>query len=140
MRIFSASKIRWILDHHEGAQKDAEKGNLLFGTIDSWLIWKLTNGKLHVTDYTNASRTMLFNIHSLKWDERLLQLFNIPKDMLPNVYPSAYYYGETEPERFGGIAIPITGVAGSQTPLYLVNWLFNRDKSKVRMDKGRLLL
>ncbi|GEK90819.1 glycerol kinase GlpK [Alkalibacterium kapii] len=137
---FSASKIRWILDHHEGAQKDAEKGNLLFGTIDSWLIWKLTNGKLHVTDHTNASRTMLFNIHSLKWDETLLQLFDIPKVMLPNVYPSAYYYGETEPERFGGIAIPITGVAGNQQASLFGQLAFQSGQVKSTYGQGTFIV
>ncbi|MDN6161218.1 MAG: glycerol kinase, partial [Atopostipes sp.] len=111
---FSASKIRWILDHNEGAQTKAEEGKLLFGTIDSWIIWKLTKGKLHVSDHTNASRTMLFNIHQLAWDEKLLELFNIPKAMLPKTYPSSHYYGETDAELFGGVKIPITGVAGNQ--------------------------
>lgn len=110
---FSATKIRWILDHVEGAQKSAENGKLAFGTIDSWLLWKLTEGKVHATDVTNASRTMLFNIHELDWDNDLLNLFNIPKSMLPEVKQSSDYYGDTDPEIFSK-SIPIGGIAGDQ--------------------------
>ena len=110
---FSATKIRWILDHVEGAQKSAENGKLAFGTIDSWLLWKLTKGKVHATDVTNASRTMLFNIHELDWDDDLLNLFNIPKSMLPEVKQSSDYYGDTDPEIFNK-SIPIGGIAGDQ--------------------------
>ena len=110
---FSATKIRWILDHVEGAQKSAENGKLAFGTIDSWLLWKLTEGKVHATDVTNASRTMLFNIHELDWDDDLLNLFNIPKSMLPEVKQSSDYYGDTDPEIFSK-SIPIGGIAGDQ--------------------------
>lgn len=110
---FSATKIRWILDHVKGAQKSAENGNLAFGTIDSWLLWKLTKGKVHATDVTNASRTMLFNIHELDWDGDLLNLFNIPKNMLPEVKQSSDYYGVTDPDLFGK-SIPIGGIAGDQ--------------------------
>tara|TARA_B100001057_G_scaffold344858_1_gene345920 strand:- start:4496 stop:5992 length:1497 start_codon:yes stop_codon:yes gene_type:complete len=110
---FSATKIRWILDHIEGAQKSAENGKLAFGTIDSWLLWKLTKGKVHATDVTNASRTMLFNIHELDWDDDLLNLFNIPKSMLPEVKQSSDYYGDTDPEIFNK-SIPIGGIAGDQ--------------------------
>jgi len=110
---FSATKIRWILDHVEGAQKSAENGKLAFGTIDSWLLWKLTKGKIHATDVTNASRTMLFNIHELDWDDDLLNLFNIPKSMLPEVKQSSDYYGDTDPEIFSK-SIPIGGIAGDQ--------------------------
>ncbi len=110
---FSATKIRWILDHVEGAQKSAENGKLAFGTIDSWLLWKLTKGKVHATDVTNASRTMLFNIHELDWDDDLLNLFNIPKSMLPEVKQSSDYYGDTDPDIFSK-SIPIGGIAGDQ--------------------------
>lgn len=111
---FSATKIRWILDHVPGSQKKAEKGELLFGTIDSWLIWKLTGGKVHATDYTNASRTMLFNIHTLKWDKDILNLLNIPREMLPQVKSNSEIYGYTLPYHFFGGEIPIAGVAGDQ--------------------------
>lgn len=111
---FSATKIRWILDHVPGAQEKAEKGDLLFGTIDSWLVWKLTNGAVHVTDYTNASRTMLFNIHSLKWDDDILKLLNIPKKMLPEVRSNSEIYGYTTPFHFFGGKVPIAGMAGDQ--------------------------
>ena len=111
---FSATKIRWILDHVPGSQEKAEKGELLFGTIDSWLIWKLTGGKVHATDYTNASRTMLFNIHTLKWDKDILNLLNIPGEMLPQVKSNSEIYGYTLPYHFFGGKIPIAGVAGDQ--------------------------
>ncbi|MHA7102310.1 glycerol kinase GlpK [Roseivirga pacifica] len=110
---FSASKIRWILDHVEGAQVRAENGELAFGTVDTWLLWKLTGGKVHATDVSNASRTMLYNIHSLDWDDELLDLFNIPKGMLPEVKASSDDFGKTDPELFGA-AIPIGGIAGDQ--------------------------
>ncbi len=110
---FSGTKLRWILDNVEGARERAEKGELLFGTIDTWLIWKLTGGKVHVTDYSNASRTMMFNINTLEWDDELLELLDIPKCMLPKPVPSSYVYGETEPSIFGG-PIPVSGAAGDQ--------------------------
>jgi glycerol kinase len=110
---FSASKIKWILDNVEGARTMAEKGELCFGTIDSWLVWKLTNGAVHVTDATNASRTMLYNIHELKWDTELLELFNIPMSMLPTVKSSSEVYGTTH-LLVAGQAIPIAGIAGDQ--------------------------
>ena len=105
---FSATKIRWILDHVPGAQERAEKGELLFGTIDSWLVWKLTEGAVHVTDYTNASRTMLFNIHELKWDDDILKLLNIPKQILPEVRSNSEVYGHTTPYSFFGGKVPIS--------------------------------
>ena len=110
---FSATKLQWILDNVAGARQRAEKGDLCFGTIDSWLLFKLTNGKAHTTDVTNASRTMLFNIHSLKWDEELLKLFNIPAAMLPVVTSSSEIYGETE-ENLTAVRIPVSGIAGDQ--------------------------
>jgi len=106
---FSGSKLRWLLDHVSGARAGAEKGNLAFGTIDSWLIWKLTGGKKHVTDVTNASRTMLFNIHSGKWDDELLEIFKVPHSMLPQVVKSSEVYGES-----GDLKIPIAGIGGDQ--------------------------
>ena len=110
---FSATKVKWILDHVEGARAKAEQGKLRFGTVDSWLIWQLTRGKRHVTDVTNASRTMLFNISTLQWDEELLQLFGIPASMLPEVKSSSEIYGETETTIFAH-RLPIAGVAGDQ--------------------------
>ncbi|WP_286757352.1 glycerol kinase GlpK [Roseivirga sp. UBA838] len=110
---FSASKIRWILDQVEGARERAENGELAFGTVDSWLLWKLTNGKVHATDVSNASRTMLFDIHNLTWDDELLDLFDIPKAMLPEVKQSSGLYGHTAKEHFGA-EIPIAGIAGDQ--------------------------
>lgn len=110
---FSASKIRWILDHVDGAQERAEKGELAFGTVDSWLLWKLTNGKVHATDVSNASRTMLYNIHDLQWDNDLLKLFNIPESMLPEVKESSALYGHTDAGHFGA-EIPVSGIAGDQ--------------------------
>lgn len=111
---FSATKIRWILDHVDGAQEKAENGELLFGTIDSWLLWNLTDGEVHVTDYTNASRTMLFNIHDLTWDDDILKLLNIPKVMLPEVKSNSEIYGYTKSYTFFGGRVPIAGIAGDQ--------------------------
>ncbi|MCH4007297.1 MAG: glycerol kinase GlpK [Eubacterium sp.] len=110
---FSGSKLKWILDHVDGARERARKGELLFGTVETWLIWKLTGGKVHVTDYSNASRTMMFNIHTLQWDRDILKLLDIPECMLPEVKPSSCIYGETDPVLVGG-AIPIGGAAGDQ--------------------------
>ena len=110
---FSGTKIKWLLDHVPGARRRAEAGKLLFGTVDTWLIWKLTGGRVHVTDVTNASRTMLFNIRELKWDQELLDLLGIPACMLPEVKPSSTVYGKTEFELYGG-EIPIAGAAGDQ--------------------------
>lgn len=110
---FSATKIKWILDHVEGARKKADEGNLCFGTVDTWLIWKLTRGKMFMTDVSNASRTLLLNIHTLEWDEELLKLFDIPKSMLPEVKQSSEIYGETCTTLFS-TKIPISGVAGDQ--------------------------
>ncbi|MBU3092076.1 glycerol kinase GlpK [Clostridium sp. CM028] len=110
---FSGTKIKWILDNVEGARAEAEAGNLLFGNIDTWLIWNLTKGKTYVTDYSNASRTMLFNIHELTWDDEILETLNIPKSMLPEVKPSSCVYGNTDISLFGG-EIPIAGAAGDQ--------------------------
>ncbi|MDK6369394.1 MULTISPECIES: glycerol kinase GlpK [unclassified Aerococcus] len=111
---FSATKIRWILDHVDGAQERAEKGELLFGTIDSWIVWKLTDGKCHVTDYSNAARTMLFNLRDLEWDQEILDLLNIPRAMLPEVKSNSEVYGHTIPFHFYGAEVPIAGMAGDQ--------------------------
>lgn len=111
---FSATKIRWILDKVDGAQERAERGELLFGTIDSWLVWKLTDGETHVTDYSNASRTMLFNIHNLQWNQDILDLLNIPAVMLPKPVSNSECYSMTKPYHFFGSEIAIAGMAGDQ--------------------------
>ncbi|MBC9785702.1 glycerol kinase GlpK [Heliobacterium chlorum] len=111
---FSGTKVKWIMDNVEGVRERAEKGDLLFGTMDTWLIWKLTAGKVHVTDYSNASRTLMYNIRELKWDAELLEALNVPASMLPEVRPSSEVYGCTAPDNFLGHSIPIAGVAGDQ--------------------------
>lgn len=111
---FSATKVKWILDNVEGARDRAERGELLFGTIDTWLVWNMTQGRVHVTDYTNASRTMMFNIHTLDWDQQLLEILHIPRAMLPAVRPSSEIYGQTNIGGKGGTRIPIAGMAGDQ--------------------------
>ncbi len=111
---FSGTKIAWILDNVEGAREKAERGELLFGTVDTWLVWNLTRGKVHVTDYSNASRTMLYNIKELKWDDEILERLNIPKSMLPEVRNSSEVYGHTDTGTYGGAKIPIAGIAGDQ--------------------------
>lgn len=111
---FSATKIAWILDNVEGAREKAERGDLLFGTVDTWLVWNLTRGKVHVTDYSNASRTMLFNIKDLKWDDEILEALNIPRSMMPEVKDSSCIYGYTDEHTYGGARIPIAGIAGDQ--------------------------
>ena len=111
---FSATKLRWILDHIPRGQHRAEQGDLLFGTVDSWLVWNLTGGAVHVTDYTNASRTMLFNIHTLQWDNELLSALDIPETVLPEVMPSSHVYGETVPGVLGDVRVPLCGIAGDQ--------------------------
>lgn len=136
---FSASKIAWILEHVEGAKQKAEAGELLFGTVDSWLIWNLTKGAVHVTDYTNASRTMLFNIHELCWDEELLELFNIPRSMLPEVKPSGYVYGKTDAGVLGG-EIPIAGAAGDQQAALFGQCCFTPGQVKNTYGTGCFLL
>jgi len=111
---FSGTKVKWILDNVEGARAKAEKGELLFGTTDTWLIWKLTGGKVHVTDYSNASRTMMFNIRELDWDKELLEMLDVPQEMLPEVHNSSEVYGNTDAGVFLGFEVPIAGVAGDQ--------------------------
>lgn len=111
---FSGTKVKWILDNIDGAREKAEKGELLFGTIDTWLVWKLSGGRAHVTDYSNASRTLMYNIHELKWDEEILDILNIPQSMLPKVRPSSEIYANTIQHHFFGEEIPIAAVAGDQ--------------------------
>lgn len=136
---FSGTKLRWILDKVPGARQGAEEGRLLFGTIDSWLIWKLTGGRAHVTDVTNASRTMLFDIRRLRWDPELLELFGIPERMLPKVQPSSCIYGETEPALFGG-KIPVAGAAGDQQSALFGQCCFEAGDVKNTYGTGCFLL
>ena len=134
---FSGTKIKWILDNVEGVREKAEKGEILFGTIDSWLVYKLTNGKVHVTDYTNASRTMLFNIHTLEWDKKLLEELNIPESILPEVLPSSHVYGYAEIQ---GASIPISGIAGDQQAALFGQRCFNKGDAKNTYGTGCFLL
>ena len=136
---FSATKLRWILDHVEGARRRAENGELLFGTVDTWLIYQLTGGKVHATDPSNAARTMLFNIHTLTWDEELLRLFDIPACMMPRVFPSSGVFGYTEPRLFGG-SIPIAGVAGDQQAALFGQCCFDAGDAKNTYGTGGFLL
>ena len=137
---FSGTKIKWILDNVEGAREKAEKGELLFGTVDSWLVWKLTNGKVHVTDYTNASRTMIFNIKNLEWDERMLKELDIPRSMLPEVKNSSEIYGYANLGAKGGIRVPIAGIAGDQQAALFGQAAFNKGDVKNTYGTGCFLL
>ena len=137
---FSGTKIRWILDHIDGAQREAEKGNLLFGTIETWLIWNLTGGKVHITDFSNASRTLIFNIHSLSWDDELLEILNIPKIMLPEVRQSSEIYGVTQKDVFQGIEIPIAGAAGDQQAALFGQACFDSGMAKNTYGTGCFML
>ena len=136
---FSGPKIRWILDNVPGARRRAEAGDLLFGTVETWLIWLLTGGRVHVTDYSNASRTMLFNINTLDWDEELLDLMDIPRSMLPTPVPSSQVYGETDPGFFGR-SIPIAGAAGDQQAALFGQACFTPGQAKNTYGTGCFLL
>lgn len=136
---FSATKLRWILDNVDGARAQAENGELLFGTVDTYVMWKLSGGKIFATDYTNASRTMLFNIHTLSWDEDLLKLFDIPRCMLPQVYPSGHFYGVTD-DAFIGREIPVCGVVGDQQAALFGHLAVNRGDVKNTYGTGCFLL
>ncbi len=136
---FSGTKLRWILENVPGVRERAEKGELLFGTIDTWLIWKLTGGKVHVTDFSNASRTMMFNIHTLKWDDEILSILNIPKCMLPEPVPSSCIYGYTDPTIFGG-SIPVSGAAGDQQCALFGQTCFAAGEAKNTYGTGCFLL
>lgn len=136
---FSATKVTWILDNVEGARERAERGELCFGTIDSWLIWNLTSGKVHATDYSNASRTMLFNIKTLDWDDDLLKIFNIPRSMLPKVCPSSHIYGYTDPKILGA-SVAIGGVAGDQQAALFGQCRFGEGELKNTYGTGAFLL
>ncbi|MGF1691590.1 glycerol kinase GlpK [Photobacterium kagoshimensis] len=137
---FSGTKIKWILDNVEGAREEAEAGNLLFGTVDTWLIWKMTQGRVHVTDYTNASRTMVFNINTLQWDEKLLKALDIPLSMMPEVKPSSEVYGQTNIGGKGGTRIPISGIAGDQQAALFGQMCVEQGQAKNTYGTGCFLL
>jgi glycerol kinase len=137
---FSATKLRWILDHISNGQRRAEQGDLLFGTVDSWLIWNLSGGEVHVTDYSNASRTMLFNIHTRQWDSELLSLFNIPKSVLPKVVPSSQVYGETASGILGDCRLPLCGLAGDQQAALFGQGCFGPGLAKCTYGTGSFIL
>lgn len=136
---FSGTKLKWILDNVSGAREAAEAGELLFGTIDTWIIWKLTGGKVHVTDYSNASRTLLFNIHELQWDAEIMEELEIPRQMLPEVKPSSYVYGECEAHFFGA-AIKIAGAAGDQQAALFGQTCFEAGEAKNTYGTGCFML
>lgn len=137
---FSGTKVKWLLDHVDGAREKAENGDLLFGTIDSWLIWKLSGGKAHVSDYTNASRTLMFNIHDLKWDDELLDMLNVPKSMLPEVHASSEVYANTVDYHFFGEEVPIAGVAGDQQSALFGQACFEPGMAKNTYGTGCFML
>lgn len=137
---FSATKIQWLLNNVPGARKKAESGDILFGTIDSWILWNLTRGEVHVTDYSNASRTMLLNIHSLDWDGFLLQEFDIPRQILPKVASSSEIYGYTDLQTFGGAKIPIAGIAGDQQSALFGHGCFEKGMVKNTYGTGCFML
>ena len=136
---FSATKLRWILDHIPNGQKRAEQGDLLFGTVDCWLVWNLTGGTVHMTDYSNASRTMLFNIHTLQWDKDLLSMLNIPEAVLPKVLPSSHIYGETIPSVFG-VRVPVSGIAGDQQAALFGQACYKKSDAKNTYGTGCFIL
>lgn len=136
---FSGTKIKWILDNVEGAKEKAKNGDLMFGNINTWLLWHLTGGRVYATDYSNASRTMLYNIHDLKWDDDLLKLLDIPKSMLPDVMPSSYVYGMTEKDLFG-CEIPVSGMAGDQQAALFGQGCYKRGMAKNTYGTGCFML
>ena len=137
---FSGTKVKWILDNVEGAREKAENGELLFGTIDTWLIWKLSGGKAHVTDYSNASRTLMFNIYDLKWDDELLDILTVPKSMLPEVRPSSEVYAHTVDYHFFGKNIPIAGAAGDQQAALFGQACYEKGMAKNTYGTGCFML
>lgn len=137
---FSGTKIKWILDNVEGAREKANNGDLLFGTIDSWLVYKFTGGKTHITDYSNASRTLMYNIYDLKWDEELLDILEVPKSMLPEVKQSSEIYGKTVDYHFFGHEVPIAGIAGDQQAALFGQACFEKGMAKNTYGTGCFML
>ncbi len=137
---FSGTKVKWILNNVEGAREKAENGELLFGTIDTWIIWKLSGGRVHVTDYSNASRTLMYNIHTLKWDQELLKILDVPKSMLPEVRPSSEIYAKTARYHFFGEEVPISGAAGDQQAALFGQACFEKGMAKNTYGTGSFML
>ncbi|MBC7910598.1 MAG: glycerol kinase GlpK, partial [Pyrinomonadaceae bacterium] len=137
---FSATKIKWLLDNTAGLRERAANGELAFGTIDSWLVWKLTGGRTHVTDYSNASRTLLYNIRTLGWDKELLEIFDVPESMLPDVKPSSHIYGSTDPSVFFGEEVPVAGIAGDQQAALFGQCCYESGSAKNTYGTGSFLL
>ncbi|MGX8177018.1 glycerol kinase GlpK [Exiguobacterium artemiae] len=137
---FSGTKVKWILDNVEGAREQAENGELLFGTIDTWLVWKLSGGKTHITDYTNASRTLMYNIYEQKWDDELLEILTVPKSMLPEVRQSSEVYDNTVPYHFFGFEVPIAGIAGDQQAALFGQTCFEPGEGKNTYGTGCFML
>jgi glycerol kinase len=137
---FSGTKVKWILDNVKGARQSAEQGDLLFGTVDSWIVWNLTNGKKHLTDYSNASRTLMYNIHDLCWDDELLNILKVPKSMLPEVKDSSMIYGMTSKNAFFNVEVPIAGIAGDQQAALFGQTCFNKGDVKNTYGTGCFLL
>src|SRR5438105_3856434 len=136
----SGDEVKLLLDHTDGRRARGEKGEIASGTIDSWLVWKLTGGREHVTDYSNASRTLLYNIHELCWDEELLEILNVPQAILPSVKPSSYVYGDTDPSIFFGCSIPIAGIAGDQQAALFGQACYDTGLAKNTYGTGCFLL
>ena len=137
---FSGTKIKWLLDHTEGLREKATKSEIAFGTIDSWLVWKLTNGAAHVTDYSNASRTLCFNINTLGWDEEILEILNLPSEIFPLVQPSSHIYGETDPRAFFGARVPVAGIAGDQQAALFGQACYEAGQAKNTYGTGSFIL
>jgi glycerol kinase len=137
---FSGTKVKWFLDNTQGLRSRAERGEIAFGTIDSWLVWKLTGGRTHITDYSNASRTLLYNIYELKWDEELLEILNLPKSILPEVKPSSYLYGRTDPKIFFGESIAVAGIAGDQQAALFGQACYDEGLAKNTYGTGSFVL
>ena len=137
---FSGTKVRWMLENVDGLRERAESGEIAFGTIDSWMVWKLTGGNVHITDYTNASRTLLFNIHELQWDDEMCEILEVPKEILPEVKPSSYIFGETDPDSFLGATIPVAGIAGDQQAALFGEACFEPGLAKNTYGTGSFVL
>jgi glycerol kinase len=137
---FSGTKVKWLLDNVAGLRARAERGEVAFGTIDSWLVWKLTGGRAHITDYSNASRTLLYNIHDLCWDEELLSILSVPRSILPEVNPSAHVYGHTDPQVFFGARVPVAGIAGDQQAALFGQACYTKGLAKNTYGTGSFLL
>lgn len=137
---FAGTKVKWILDNVDGAREKAENGDLLFGTIDTWLVWKLSGGEAHITDYSNASRTLMYNIYDLQWDDELLDLLNVPKQLLPEVKESSEIYAHTKDYHFFGQEVPISGIAGDQQAALFGQACFERGDVKNTYGTGGFML